>query len=71
MGWVLSRRLGNGWFQDADNTIQHNQRPITTPSRTPSTVSWNVISARAYPGLLHAAELPARALAERFFGTVV
>lgn len=27
--WGLTRQLPNGWFQDADNTIAHNDRPIT------------------------------------------
>lgn len=27
--WVLSRQQENGWFADADNTIRHNDRPIT------------------------------------------
>ncbi|MBK6550517.1 MAG: terpene cyclase/mutase family protein [Flavobacteriales bacterium] len=66
LGWVLSRQLGNGWFQDADNTIQHNQRPIT------HTIAYTIDGLvechqrTGDPGLLHAAELPARALAERF-----
>lgn len=27
--WVLTQRNENGWFQHADNTIRHNDRPIT------------------------------------------
>lgn len=27
--WVLGRQQENGWFSDADNTIRHNDRPIT------------------------------------------
>ncbi len=27
--WVLTRQLPNGWLNDADNTIKHNDRPIT------------------------------------------
>lgn len=27
--WVLGRQASNGWFADADNTIKHNDRPIT------------------------------------------
>jgi uncharacterized protein YyaL (SSP411 family) len=26
---VLGRQLDNGWFADADNTVKHNDRPIT------------------------------------------
>lgn len=29
LDWVLSRQQVNGWFADADNTIRHNDRPIT------------------------------------------
>jgi hypothetical protein len=27
--WVLAQRQENGWFMNADNTIRHNNRPIT------------------------------------------
>ena len=27
--WVLARQQANGWFADADNTLRHNDRPIT------------------------------------------
>lgn len=27
--WVLGRQQPNGWFLDADNTVRHNDRPIT------------------------------------------
>lgn len=27
--WVLSQQQANGWFAKADNTIKHNDRPIT------------------------------------------
>ncbi len=27
--WVMSRRAPNGWYADADNTLKHNDRPIT------------------------------------------
>lgn len=29
LNWVLTRQRSNGWFADADNTLQHNSRPIT------------------------------------------
>lgn len=29
LAWVLSRQQANGWFHDADNTLHHNDRPIT------------------------------------------
>lgn len=27
--WVLAQQWANGWFSNADNTIKHNERPIT------------------------------------------
>jgi hypothetical protein len=27
--WVLSQRTTNGWFSNCDNTVRHNDRPIT------------------------------------------
>ncbi|HMC97772.1 MAG TPA: prenyltransferase/squalene oxidase repeat-containing protein, partial [Flavobacteriales bacterium] len=27
--WVFTRQRPNGWFADADNTLRHNDRPIT------------------------------------------
>lgn len=27
--WALSQRWANGWFSNCDNTIKHNERPIT------------------------------------------
>lgn len=29
LAWVLTRQRPNGWFADADNTVKHNDRPIT------------------------------------------
>lgn len=29
LGWVLGQQRANGWFANADNTIRHNDRPIT------------------------------------------
>jgi len=29
LGWVLAQRKETGWFMNADNTIRHNDRPIT------------------------------------------
>ncbi|MFT3886342.1 MAG: prenyltransferase/squalene oxidase repeat-containing protein [Flavobacteriales bacterium] len=29
LAWVLERQHANGWFSDADNTLRHNDRPIT------------------------------------------
>ena len=29
LDWVLAHQRPNGWFADADNTLQHNNRPIT------------------------------------------
>ncbi|MBP6573300.1 MAG: hypothetical protein KA230_02515 [Flavobacteriales bacterium] len=29
LDWALTRQRPNGWFADADNTLQHNKRPIT------------------------------------------
>lgn len=29
LDWVLSQRAANGWFANADNTLRHNERPIT------------------------------------------
>ncbi|MBS1581979.1 MAG: hypothetical protein JST66_07265 [Bacteroidetes bacterium] len=29
LAWVLGRQQANGWFADADNTLRHNDRPIT------------------------------------------
>ncbi len=27
--WVLAQQWANGWFSNADNTVKHNERPIT------------------------------------------
>lgn len=29
LAWVLGRQRKSGWFADADNTVRHNDRPIT------------------------------------------
>lgn len=29
LAWVLQQQHANGWFSNADNTIRHNDRPIT------------------------------------------
>jgi uncharacterized protein YyaL (SSP411 family) len=29
LAWVLAQQQANGWFRNADNTIKHNDRPIT------------------------------------------
>ncbi len=29
LAWVLQQQRANGWFSNADNTIRHNDRPIT------------------------------------------
>ena len=29
LDWVLEQRTENGWFLNADNTVKHNDRPIT------------------------------------------
>lgn len=28
IAWVLTNQMENGWFQNADNTVKHNHRPI-------------------------------------------
>jgi hypothetical protein len=64
--WVMGRRSENGWFADADNTIKHNDRPIThTIAYTlDGLVESHILSRDAR--YLHAAERAARVLRDRF-----
>lgn len=64
--WVLSQQHKNGWFANADNTIRHNQRPIThTIAYTLDGLleSGEVLSERRY---VEAALKPAKVLASIF-----
>ncbi|MEZ4739056.1 MAG: prenyltransferase/squalene oxidase repeat-containing protein [Flavobacteriales bacterium] len=66
LDWVLEQRTPNGWFKNADNTVKHNDRPIT------HTIAYTL------DGLLECAEIlgradlaeagtvPARVLLDRF-----
>lgn len=64
--WVLSRQQENGWFADADNTIRHNDRPIT------HTIAYTIdglLESFLRGGgeeLLHAAQRAADTLRDRF-----
>ncbi len=52
--WVLEQQLPNGWFANCDNTIRHNDRPIT------HTIAYTI------DGLLECAEfLPDMGLVDR------
>jgi len=64
--WVLSRQRTNGWFMDADNTIKHNDRPIT---HTMAYTIDGLLECHARTGeqrFLEAALQPARRLADLF-----
>ncbi len=64
--WVLSRQSANGWFADADNTLRHNDRPIT---HTMAYTVDGLIECHARTGdenYLKAAERPARVLLDLF-----
>ncbi|MCU0319827.1 MAG: hypothetical protein MUE88_07080 [Flavobacteriales bacterium] len=64
--WVLGRQQANGWFADADNTIKHNDRPIT------HTIAYTIdglLECHLRGGgdeLLHAARRAADPLRDRF-----
>ena len=66
LDWTLSRQRPNGWFTDADNTLQHNDRPIT------HTIAYTIdglIESYAFTGderLMVAARSAADALLARF-----
>ncbi len=64
--WVLGRQQATGWFADADNTLRHNDRPIT------HTIAYTIdglVECHARGGgedLLHAARRAADPLRDRF-----
>lgn len=64
--WVLGRQQANGWFADADNTIRHNDRPVT------HTIAYTIdglLECHLRGGgdeLLHAARRAADPLCDRF-----
>ncbi|HRO98495.1 MAG TPA: terpene cyclase/mutase family protein [Flavobacteriales bacterium] len=66
LAWVLTRQRLNGWFADADNTVKHNDRPIT------HTIAYTIdglLECFAYTAderLLEAARRPAEALLGTF-----
>lgn len=66
LAWVLGRQQANGWFADCDNTIKHNDRPIT------HTIAYTVdglIACGTYTGNAQwtgAAKRPAEALLSLF-----
>jgi len=64
--WVLTRQRPNGWFSDADNTLRHNDRPIT------HTIAYTIDGMIESYGfvrderLLHAAQLAVDGLLDAF-----
>lgn len=64
--WVRGRQQENGWFADADNTVRHNDRPIT------HTIAYTIdglLECHLRGGgeeLLHAARRAADPLRDRF-----
>lgn len=64
--WALSRQRSNGWFADADNTLHHNDRPIT------HTIAYTIdglIESHGYvhdERLVHSAQRSAEALLGTF-----
>ena len=66
LSWVLTRQRPNGWFADADNTVKHNERPIT------HTIAYTIdgllecFAHSADERLLEAARRPAEAFLELF-----
>lgn len=66
LAWVMKRQRGSGWFADADNTIRHNDRPIT---HTMAYTLDGLLECHAATGegpFLEAAQAPARTMAETF-----
>jgi hypothetical protein len=66
LDWIMARQLPNGWFPDADNTVKHNDRPITHTIAYTLDGLLESFSLTGDERLLRSASVPARTLLDIF-----